>query len=173
MDFSSEKYYHLAFFYISSKLGCCFRSLAEVSTEHYCQYSHQEKYYPNRFRSSKTYTRDKAAYGGLYLNTGIGPKPWFKFPGNRSIKAILLRFTLPLKALLNDYFTAWREIYWKLICSNSQSWLKAETRSLWQKKGRIFQIRKCKWNSSHSLYLSNLTSRIIVKGEKLVFLVLV
>jgi len=105
------------------QLGCCFFSLAEVCTEHCCQHSHQEKYYQNWFRSSKTYTRDKCTYGGLYLNTGIGLKPWFKFPGKGSIKAILLRFTLPLKALLNYFFIAWREIYSKLICSISQSWL--------------------------------------------------
>ncbi|KAJ7409924.1 hypothetical protein WISP_111522 [Willisornis vidua] len=54
-------------------LVCKWRS--KVCTEHYCKHSHQEKYDQNWFILSKTYTRDKAAYGSLYLNTGIGHKP--------------------------------------------------------------------------------------------------
>lgn len=68
--------------------GVVFFSPSEVCTEHYCQHSHQEKYDQNWFIISKTYTWDTAAFGRLYLNTGIGHKPWFKFPGNRSIKAL-------------------------------------------------------------------------------------
>lgn len=108
--------------------GVVFFSPSEVCTEHYCQHSHQEKYDQNWFIISKTYTWDTAAFGRLYLNTGIGHKPWFKFPGNRSIKALKKK-----KALLNDYFIAWREMYWKLICSISQSWLIAEISSLYPK----------------------------------------
>lgn len=131
-EFSQSKYYHLVFSVYLLNRGVVFDS-SEVYTEHYCQHSHQGKYDQNWFIISKTYTRDTAAFGRLYLNTGIGHKPWFKFPGNGSIKAILLRFTLPLKALLNDYFIAWREMYWKLICSISQSWLITEVCSLYPK----------------------------------------